>query len=85
MSEKRDIFTHHPGGDESGFFEKEASQSDSKGRRGRGTCHDRGENGCQVCCFLFFLREKKGEERDMKHGYGERVGKIGRKDEEKQN
>lgn len=30
MSEKRDIFTHHPGGDESGLAEKEARRVTQK-------------------------------------------------------
>lgn len=56
ISEKRDIFTYYPGGDESGFLEKEA------GARERKTCHDRKWlPGVRVfvCACLCFPKNKR--------------------------
>lgn len=81
MSEKRDIFTHHPQGYESGFPEKEAKEDDSKGRRGRKTCHDRKENGCQMC-FLKGRKKKKPEVRKERWKYDTVEGREMKREED---
>lgn len=57
MSEKRDIFTHHPGGNESGFPEKEARRVNQKAAEE--DKHVMTEKKMAAKCFFMFLLQKQ--------------------------
>lgn len=58
MSEKRDIFTHHPQGDESGFPEKEARTVTCKGEEEEIRVMSEKKMAAK-CVLLFFFFDKK--------------------------
>lgn len=57
MSEKRDIFTHHPRGDESGFPEKEARKVTEKGEEEE--IRVMSEKKMAAKCVVVFFSEKR--------------------------